>query len=1351
MTKCRRWLVSLLLVVSLFLVCPANDLYAVTPQVKNVIIFIGDGAGLEHIRAGRYFIGSNLCFEAWTNAQVKTSSASNPTTDSAAAATAMATGHKVNNGVISVALPGDGSVYGTVLEWLKAEGKRTGLITTTAITDATPAAFGAHTSSRYDVTTIASNLLNNAKPNILFGGSQGLTVNSARAAGYNVISNSAELASLDPLTNVMVSGQFCLDDFPYEYDGMGTKPHLSDMVDKAISILSNEPSGFFLMVESALIDHAVQDITRCVREVAELNNAVNKAVSWMSNRTDTLIIVTADHETGGLSVLADNGAGNDPTVSWATSGHTSTNVGIWGIGPGIGLITGVIENTDIFSILTGLRCNFTADVTNGYAPLKVVFTGSTITNSADLFYRWDFNNDGVVDEEGLQKTVVTNIYQTSGWQSVRLCVSNTAGETAEMIRTNYINVSWCTFVSGTITNDTTWTIAGSPYIISGNLTVNNGVLLTINPGVNVQIHSYYDLIIRGGLLAIGEETNRIIFINYPDSGGCIWIEGGGYSPLTATGVLAHCVFSRLGAQSAAVYSSYANLTISECVFTNILGAAILPYNSRIVIVENVISNVAGQGVRESYCAGLIASNRISHITVYANAIDLNYAWGGPGDSSISIIGNILSDGPDPDADGIDTGSVTADLMGNIISGFGDKGISLGEQTHGNVYNNLIRNCVIGIAVKDASDPVMANNTIVECDYGIKSYIKYGPNGGRGSLINSIIWDCTSSIVLLDDSTLSVGYCDIQGTNVWPGNFNINDDPCFLGAEGENAFSLLLTSPCINAGVNEAWMNNAVDVYGRSRIFGGIVDMGACESTWAGNLWCIFYAGAKEGSFPLKVVFTSCVYGTNTTDLFYRWDFNNDGITDLDGLQKSIVTNIYMSPGWQSVRLCVSNTAGEVAERVRTNYINVTIPTTRYVSRDGSNIPPFYTWQMAATNIQDAVNVGLSGYSVIVSNGTYSISQPVTITNNITIESLNGPAYTVLNGNNSSRCLYMDHTNAVVKGFTIIKGFSNTSDPAVVYMNSGGTLKDCVLSNNFIYGNVASNKGIVHCEQNGCLLNCLIVSNTSTMVAGSSGPAPAIRMNNNGIIRFCTMSENAEIGGLTRRFLDMSNGTVQNSIVQSNKITYNYLNNCSVSFSCIEPAVAGEGNITGLPQFVDASNRNWRLLATSPCIDAGTNGFTGIDKDIEGQYRILDGNTDNVTRADMGCYEYFNPASDSDADGMPDGWESQYGFSPVSSNGSGDADSDGMSDVEEYNADTDPFDDTSLLKITSWAPQEGGVLIGWQGGSNSIQFVECRTNLLVTNEDWMVIFTNEPPTLPFTNITDQIVPEGGIFYRIRARR
>ncbi|NQU20284.1 MAG: alkaline phosphatase [Candidatus Nealsonbacteria bacterium] len=325
-------------------------------KLTNVILMIGDGMGFEQVEAGRMYLGGHIAFDDLPHqAEMTTHSANSTITDSAAAATAMATGQKVSNGVISTAIPGDGSELTTALEILRDRGKATGLVTTTNITHATPGAFGAHAVSRGHTADIAGDLLGQTRPDVIFGGGGGsMTVAAAAAAGYTVVQDAIGLATLDTLGMSLVSGQFGSGYMPYEYDGLGDLPHLSKMTAAALSVLDNDPDGFFLMVEGGRIDHAghANDVRRSVRETAEFARSVETVLKWANGRTDTLLIVTADHETGGMQVVADNGPGLAPEVTWSTGGHTGVNVPIYAWGTTSELVTGVLDNTNVFGLVT---------------------------------------------------------------------------------------------------------------------------------------------------------------------------------------------------------------------------------------------------------------------------------------------------------------------------------------------------------------------------------------------------------------------------------------------------------------------------------------------------------------------------------------------------------------------------------------------------------------------------------------------------------------------------------------------------------------------------------------------------------------------------------------------------------------------------------------------------------------------------------------------------------------------------------------------------------------------------------------------------------------------------------------
>lgn len=340
---------------------------------KNVILLVGDGMGFEHIKAaGLYANGAQgtLFMETLPyKGQVVTSSANKPNrktgaitpTDSAAAASAFATGHKVFNASLSIANPGNGKPYKTVLESFAAEGKMTGLISTAYITDATPAAFAAHT-GRNNQPDIMKSYLYQVRPNILMGGSP-CNPNEIRHAGYELLVDRTSLAAFVPSRGCHVFGLFGIYNMPTTTQlatqpadsNMRQLPTLPEMAQAALNIASVEPDGFFLMIEGGLIDKVChnKDTASCVHEVLGFDETVRVVMEWARQRNDTLVIVVSDHETGGLTVQKSNGKGTMPNVTWSTSKHTNANVPLFAWGVGADRIVPVMDNTDIYHLMMG--------------------------------------------------------------------------------------------------------------------------------------------------------------------------------------------------------------------------------------------------------------------------------------------------------------------------------------------------------------------------------------------------------------------------------------------------------------------------------------------------------------------------------------------------------------------------------------------------------------------------------------------------------------------------------------------------------------------------------------------------------------------------------------------------------------------------------------------------------------------------------------------------------------------------------------------------------------------------------------------------------------------------------------
>lgn len=324
-----RWIwlaVIACLVVSCALVFPNRA--PKLPLQHNVILLIGDGYGFSHFEIARTV---KQLADTTTLAQINvmnkgnTGYVSDPpenglVTDSAAAGTALATGHKTENGVLSQSP--DGTRYKTVLEMAKARGMATGLISTSYIADATPAAFAAHSPTRGAYADIAEQMLLIGKVDVLLGGgredfipepesgsrrkdSRNL-IAEAQAAGYTAVSTAAELAHIDPAHTPRLLGLFALHTMAFEIDRpTTTEPSLALMTEKALDVLRLRPQGFFLMVEGARIDHAAHanDAATMIRDVLAFDQAVGVAYQFAQQHPETLLIVTADHETGGVALV----------------------------------------------------------------------------------------------------------------------------------------------------------------------------------------------------------------------------------------------------------------------------------------------------------------------------------------------------------------------------------------------------------------------------------------------------------------------------------------------------------------------------------------------------------------------------------------------------------------------------------------------------------------------------------------------------------------------------------------------------------------------------------------------------------------------------------------------------------------------------------------------------------------------------------------------------------------------------------------------------------------------------------------------------------------------------------------
>ncbi len=322
---------------------------------KNIILFIGDGMGVSHVTASRVTVEQLNMARLKTMGLLSTHSLNAFVTDSAAAGTALATGNKTYNGAISV-LP-DGTSLKTAIEYAEEHDKLTGIAVACSVTHATPAAFIAHTKSRNEQCLIAEQIAASGIDVILGGGLAYFTPQSTEGSvrkddkdliselnkRMKVIQSAEEFYQLE---NVDCLAGFFAADQPAKAGER--KPDLTELTQKAIEILSKSKNGFFLMVEGSQIDweaHANSQDT-LIKELEDFDKAIGAGLDFAQDNTCTLVIVTADHETGGFAVHDGSVAEHKVSASGFTSkGHTAGMVPIFAYGPGSSAFAGIQDNT----------------------------------------------------------------------------------------------------------------------------------------------------------------------------------------------------------------------------------------------------------------------------------------------------------------------------------------------------------------------------------------------------------------------------------------------------------------------------------------------------------------------------------------------------------------------------------------------------------------------------------------------------------------------------------------------------------------------------------------------------------------------------------------------------------------------------------------------------------------------------------------------------------------------------------------------------------------------------------------------------------------------------------------------
>ena len=341
----KKIIVSTLIISVLFLSVTA---VSAQKKPKNVVFLIGDGMGIAQIYSGMVANGNKLALERCSYSGFsKTYSANNFTTDSGAGGTAIACGVKTNNGMIGMGA--DSVATQSILELAEKNNLSTGIVVACAVTHATPASFIAHQMDRNMYDEIASDYLK-SDIDVFIGGGRKYFEN--RADGRNLTDElkannyqiAYDMASIKHIKTGKLAGLLYDDQNP----GMPVRGDmLPDGTMSAIDILEHNKKGFFLVVEGSQIDWAAHDnnTKQVVMEMLDFDKTVGLVLDYAEKDGNTLVIITADHETGGMSILNGKFGSDEMKAVFSTKSHSGVPVPVFSFGPGAENFSGFMENT----------------------------------------------------------------------------------------------------------------------------------------------------------------------------------------------------------------------------------------------------------------------------------------------------------------------------------------------------------------------------------------------------------------------------------------------------------------------------------------------------------------------------------------------------------------------------------------------------------------------------------------------------------------------------------------------------------------------------------------------------------------------------------------------------------------------------------------------------------------------------------------------------------------------------------------------------------------------------------------------------------------------------------------------
>ena len=821
--------------------------------------------------------------------------------------------------------------------------------------------------------------------------------------------------------------------------------------------------------------------------------------------------------------------------------------------------------------------------TSFFYPCAVTLTAATSGIEGIVKYMWDFDGDGVDDEETTVPSVTHN-YDAAAYSTPRVTVVHAGGSTAyvspanivkALPRTAYVNrlsaspaVPYATPETAAKTLAAAMTDAidgqdivllaeGSPYSVTSETAIRRGVTIrgsTGNPDDVVYRRS-------GGNTRLLRVANAGALIHsltlanasYGDYGNSILIEPG-----TVSNCVIHSTITIGYWSSGAVYATGEKALVTHCVITNNSCSANASSGSN---VKTEGLHLA-EGARAANC--LIAGG-----------------WQDANCDSTTIVGGAY----------VQSGHLlNCTIVGNSARNIG--GV--------NCLAGTVSNCVVAANISTHNAPEHNN-------VNSSQLARY--------------FNCASDEDL--GGTWATGSAESLFAVYSSGNYS------------PAAGSALIDGGAPNAGVGTK------DLAGNPRISGRGVDIG-CYEYDSDSFQGAFSCDATSGIVPVSINFSASAAGTNGTDrLAYYWDWDGDGATDL-ATNDPAVRHDFPHGGDYSVGLVVSNlTAGTAAQAiVKEGLLHLCAPTIFVRPSNSAEVFPYDTWETAAASLKAAVDAAVDGVEIVLSNGTHKVTSQIIVDRGLDIRGLTGnPADVIVlrtGGADTPAGYKLDHPQAVFRDMTFDGG--TQSRPGILIASTGGLVTNCVITRMKNYTHWASDGALTVDSPIGLATHCVITNNNSTYLGDTSKALVRVlrgRLSNSliarntqdvssplirgaGVIDNCTVVSNKMPA--TQALLASFTGGMTNCLFASNVTGGAHgaiLNLGTASYSHNLADVAVDGWLFGSAEdvFVSPATGNWHLLNgdRNPARNKGDKCVPFPPTDLDGAPRLVGG-------PDIGCYE-----------------------------------------------------------------------------------------------------------------------------------